>query len=89
MHDSYFAADGGIGSKPFYKKELNAALPNTEKCHIRTAEAPSFIISHSFYTLELLAHIIYDKYYKAVPLTRLEKEFKANGVDLSSTTMAN
>jgi hypothetical protein len=47
------------------------------------------MILHSFCTPELLAHIIYEKYCKAVPLTRLEKEFKANGVNLSSTTMAN
>ena len=45
---------------------------------------PNFVIA--FCTPELL---IYEKYCKAVPLTRLEKEFKANGVNLSSTTMAN
>ena len=67
----------------------DSVLPDIENCHIRTAEVPSPMIPHSFCTPELLAHIVYEKYCKAVPLTRLEKEFKANGVNLSSTTMAN
>ena len=67
----------------------DAQLSDIEKCIIRTAAVPAPMIPHSFCTPELLAHIIYEKYCKAVPLTRLEKEFKANGVNLSSTTMAN
>ena len=47
------------------------------------------MIPHSFCTPELLAHIACEKYCKAVPLTRLEKDLKAKGVNLSSTTMAN
>ena len=64
-------------------------LPDIEKCHIHTAVVPAPMIPHSFCTPELLAHIAYEKYCKAVPLTRLEKDFKARGVNLSSTTMAN
>lgn len=60
-----------------------------EKCSIRTAEVPAPMIPHSFCTPELLAHIVYEKYCKAVPLNRLEKDFHAKGVNLSSTTMAN
>ena len=67
----------------------DADLPDIEPCHIRTAEVPAPMIPHSFCTPELLAHIAYEKYCKAVPLTRLEKDFKARGVNLSSTTMAN
>jgi len=67
----------------------DADLPDIEPCHIRTAEVPAPMIPHSFCTPELLAHIAYEKYCKAVPLTRLEKDFKAKGVNLSSTTMAN
>ena len=67
----------------------DADLPDVEACHIRAAKTPAPMIPHSFCTPELLAHVVYEKYCKAVPLTRLEKEFKAQGVQLSSTTMAN
>ena len=64
-------------------------LQDIEKCHIRTAEVPAPMIQHSFCTPELLAHIVYEKYCNAMPLNRLEKDFKAKGVNLSSTTIAN
>ena len=64
-------------------------LPDIEPCNISTAPVPAPMIPYSFCTPELLAHIIYEKYCKAVPLTRLEKEFKANGGNFSGTTMAN
>ena len=67
----------------------DADLPDIEPCHIRTAEVPAPMIPHSFCTPELLAHIVYEKYCNAMPLNRLEKDFKAKGVNLSSTTMAN
>ena len=67
----------------------NEYSDDIEKCHIRSAEVPAPMIPHSFCTPELLAHIAYEKYCKAVPLTRLEKDFKVKGVNLSSTTMAN
>lgn len=67
----------------------DAELSDIEKCHIRTAELPAPMIPHSFVSPELLAHIIYEKYCNAVPLYRLEKDFKAKGVQLSRTTMAN
>ena len=67
----------------------DADLPDIEKCHIRTAEVPAPMIPHSFCTPELLAHIAYEKYCNSMPLTRLEKDFKAKGVNLSSMTMAN
>ena len=67
----------------------DADLPDIEKCNIRTAEVPEPMIPHSFCTPELLAHIAYEKYCNAMPLNRLEKDFHAKGVNLSSTTMAN
>jgi hypothetical protein len=67
----------------------NEYSDDIEPCHIRTAEVPAPMIPYSFCTPELLAYIAYEKYCKAVPLTRLEKDFKAKGVNLSSTTMAN
>lgn len=67
----------------------DADLPDIEPCTIRRAEVHAPMIQHSFCTPELLAHIVYEKYCKAVPLHRLEKEFAAKGVQLSRTTMAN
>lgn len=66
-----------------------ASEEDIEKCHVRRADIPAPMIPHSFCTPELLAHIAYEKYCKAVPLTRLEKDLKAKGVNLSGTTMAN
>lgn len=67
----------------------DAVLPDIEKAVIVKAAAPAPFISHSFATPELLAHIIFEKYCQAVPLYRQEKEFRALGVELSRTTMAN
>ena len=55
----------------------------------RKATAPLPLMEHSYCSPELLAHIIYEKYAKAVPLYRLEKDFASMGVKLSRTTMAN
>lgn len=38
---------------------------------------------------ELLAHIIYEKFCKAVPLHRQEKDFKSKGIPLLKATMSN
>ena len=67
----------------------DAELDDIEKCHIRTAEVPKAMISHSFCSSELLAHIVYEKYCNAMPLYRLEKDFAAKGANISRTTMAN
>ena len=67
----------------------DSELPDIEKCNIRRAEVPSAMIAGSFCSPELLAHIVYEKYGNAVPLYRLEKDFAANGVHISRTTMAN
>ena len=67
----------------------DAGCKDIESCRILTASVPEPMIPHSFCTPELLAHIVYEKYCKAVPLNRLEKEFKDIGVNLSGTTMAN
>ena len=40
------------------------------------------IIPHSFCSSEILAHIIYEKIVKAVPLHRQEKDFKSKGIIL-------
>lgn len=67
----------------------DALLPDVEKQVICKAGVPAPMIPHSFCSAELLAHILYNKYVQAVPLNRQEKEFKALGIELSRTTMAN
>lgn len=60
-----------------------------EKCNIRCAAYPQPMIPHSFCSPELAAHIIYEKFAKAVPLYRQEKDFNSNGVPLLRATMSD
>lgn len=62
---------------------------STEPCHIRFADYPKPIIPHSFCSPKLLAHIVYEKFCKAVPLHRQEKDFKSKGIPLLKATMSN
>ena len=62
---------------------------STEPCNIRRAEHPGLMIPGSYCSPELLAHIIYEKFCKAVPLHRQEKDFKSKGVPLLKATMSN
>ena len=60
-----------------------------ESCNIRCAPYPKPMIAKSFCSPELLAHIIYEKYGKAVPLHRQEKDFTSKGIPLLKATMSN
>ena len=53
-----------------------------------TAEA-KMVIERNFATLSLISHIINDKYVKAVPLYRLEKDLAYWGINFSRQTMHN
>ena len=59
-----------------------------ERCNIRRAECPKPMIPHSFCSPELAAHITYEKFAKAVPLYRQEKDFAAKGIPLLRATMS-
>lgn len=52
-------------------------------------KAPDALIQGSFYSPELLAHILYSKYVQAVPLCRQEKDYAFCGAKLSRQTMSN
>ena len=52
-------------------------------------DAPAALITGSFCSPELLAHILYSKYVQAVPLYRQEKDYAACGAKLSRQTMSN
>ena len=60
-----------------------------ESCNIRSAPYPKPMISHSFCSPELAAHIAYEKFAKAVPLYRQEKDFTAKGIPLLRETMSD
>lgn len=62
---------------------------STEPCNIRRAEHPELMIPGSYCSPELLAHIVYEKFCKAVPLHRQEKDFKSKGIPLLKATMSN
>ncbi len=62
---------------------------STEPCNIRCAPYPKPMIPHSFCSPELMAHILYEKYVKAVPLHRQEKDFASKGTPLLKATMSN
>ena len=59
-----------------------------ERCTIRCADYPKPMIPHSFCSPELAAHIAYEKFAKAVPLYRQEKDFAAKGIPLLRATMS-
>ena len=60
-----------------------------EHCNIRRADYPKPMIAGSFCSPELLAHIVYEKYAKAVPLHRQEKDLASKHIPLLKTTMSN
>lgn len=62
---------------------------STEPCSIVRAKVPKPMIPRSFCSPDLLAHIIYEKFCKAVPLHRQEKDFKSKGIPLLKATMSN
>lgn len=59
-----------------------------ERCTIRCADYPKPMILHSFCSPELAAHIIYEKFAKAVPLYRQERDFASKGIPILRTTMS-
>lgn len=73
------------GSDP----EKDAELDDIEPCHIVRAYCPKPMIPGSYCSPELLAHIIYEKYGKAVPLHRQEKDLASKKIPLLKATMSN
>ncbi len=73
------------------KKPENDAVHSDEIecCNIRRAEYPKPMIPGSFCSPELLAHIVYEKYAKAVPLHRQEKDLASKHIPLLKATMSN
>jgi len=70
------------------EKEKNDDL-SIAKSVFHRGKAPAAFIPGSYCSRELLAYIINEKFGKAVPLYRLEGEFKAKNIPLTRTTMGN
>lgn len=60
-----------------------------EKSTIVRAVVSDQLFPGSFCSKELLAHIIYEKYGKAVPLHRQQKDFESKNVPILKATMSN
>lgn len=73
------------GSDP----EKDEELDDIEPCHIVKAYCPKPMIPGSYCSPELLSHIIFEKYGKAVPLHRQEKDFASKKIPLLKATMSN
>ena len=67
----------------------NDCADEIEHCNIRRAYYPKPMIPGSFCSPELLAHIVYEKYAKAVPLHRQEKDLASKHIPLLKATMSN
>ncbi len=72
-----------------YEERDAANEKDIEKCNIVRAAVPGQLFPGSFCSKELLAHIIYEKYGKAVPLHRQQKDFESKGIPLLKATMSN
>lgn len=64
-------------------------ISKSEKTVIVKGEAPKTVFPKSYCSPELLTHILYEKYVKAVPLERLSKDFKSMKAEISTATLAN
>ncbi len=57
--------------------------------HIEKSPMVDPVIPHSYASATSVAYVMYQKFVNALPLYRLEKEWKNLGLNLSRATMAN
>ena len=72
-----------------YPEDYDNETDDIERCNIRRAYYPKPMIPGSFCSPELMAHIVYEKYAKAVPLHRQEKDLASKHIPLLKATMSN
>lgn len=65
------------------------ACKHTDHPHIQKALTPTSLMNHSLASPSSVAHVMYEKYVKSVPLYRQEKDWVDMGLSLSRATMAN
>lgn len=62
---------------------------NTENPFMMKTPTPDPVIAHSYASASSVAHVMYEKYVKAVPLYRQENDWKYLGLNLKRQTMSN
>ena len=67
----------------------DGTLPDIEKSTIIKAPVPEPVIPNSLASASAVAYVMYEKYVNAMPLYRMEQDFKNKGLLLSRTTLAN
>ena len=72
--------------KPCSKKN---ALDGSVSSQFKKADIPALPIKKSFASPSLIAYILYGKYSNALPLYRMEEDFKCLGIKISRQNMAN
>lgn len=70
-------------------ESLDGTRDNNTRNILVKAQVPAPVLPKSFCSPELLAYVIYEKYFKAVPLERISKQFNENGCPLSTQTLSN
>lgn len=64
-------------------------LPDIDKRTIVKASVPEPVIPNSLASASAVAYVMYEKYVNAMPLYRMEQDFKNKGIELPRTTLAN
>lgn len=72
-----------------YKREKLGSVANAEETGVVTAPVPECVVPKSIMDNGLIAHVVVSKFEDHLPLYRLEKIFKRQGVTLSRKTMCD
>ena len=72
-----------------YKREKRGSVANAEETGVVTAPAVDCVVPKSIMDNGLIAHVVVSKFEDHLPLYRLEKIFKRQGVSLSRRTMCD
>lgn len=70
-------------------EEKDSSLPDIEKKTIVKAPVPEPVIPNSLASASAVTYVMYEKYVNAIPLYRMEYDFKNKGIELSRTTLSN
>lgn len=70
-------------------EEKDSSLPDIGKRNIVKAPVPEPVIPNSLASASAVSYVMYEKYVNAMPLYRMEADFKNKGIELPRTTLAN
>ncbi len=72
-----------------YKREKRGSVANAEEAGVVTAPVPECVVPKSVMDNGLIAHVVVSKFEDHLPLYRMEKIFKRQGVALSRRAMCD